>query len=322
MIGWKETQHTQGYSMTEDMAAAVLLPLLLLVCSANLERTASFDDTVKLECPPVNRGVYGQDTWIRCSVRGGSGRYVSRLVWKRLDSGTHGSTVSFFGVKDWNGGRFESGWDKVNMEVWLLVRNTQDADEGRYKCLAMTDQGYVESSTSLKVTARYTEPTVWSVPERNIVDDMEVTMFCQTHGGYPRGTIHWFDQYGTNWTRSAKMEAQETKDKRFDLTSEFTVWRVSSGSPGYRCRVVSSDGGREGEAELHLMFRDPEKSVQRWSNNSIVAVIVVVGSLATGVLLLVLLQRRGPPRKVHTEEEDIRNEEEGAEKEEEESTAC
>ncbi|KAJ8357599.1 hypothetical protein SKAU_G00203930 [Synaphobranchus kaupii] len=90
------------------------------------------------------------------------------------------------------------------MDVWLLVRDVRVADQGRYTCSVLTNRGSVELSTSLKVIARYSDPAVWSVPERNIEDDMAVTMFCQAVGGFPRGTVQWFDQYGTNWTRSAQ----------------------------------------------------------------------------------------------------------------------
>ncbi|XP_061081024.1 CD276 antigen-like isoform X1 [Conger conger] len=297
------------------MAAPVLL--LVFICSANFVSEVSSDGPVTLDCPSASAGVYGRDVRIRCAVTPGSGVHVFRAEWKRVRPGAPVSAVSVFGAAGGSGPRFRSGWDRSSMEVWLQVQRVRLADEGHYTCLVVTDRGSAVRGTSLKVTARYSEPTVWSIPARNIEDNMEVTMFCRALGGFPRGTVHWFDQYGTNWTRSTRTDAWIREDGRFDLTSEFDVWRVSSISPGYSCRVIGWDGRGQGEAEINLAFRDPEKRVQRWSNNSIAAVIVVAGSLATGLLLLPLLQRRRPRQEVCMEGQDNENREEGPEKEEE-----
>ncbi|XP_035258458.1 uncharacterized protein LOC118219426 isoform X1 [Anguilla anguilla] len=235
-------------------------------------------------------------------MKSSPGLNVFWMMWKRVLSEAPLPAPSLFSVGRGSGKRFESGWDRSSMEVWLLVKSVQVADGGRYACLVLTNRGYAERSVSLKVIARHSEPRVWSVPERNIEEDAEVTMFCRALGGFPRGAVRWFDQYATNWTRSARTDAREREDGRFDLTSEFRVRRVSSASPGYRCCVIGGDGDKEGEAEIHLAFREPEKRVQRWSNNSIVAVIVVAGSLITGLLLLALLQRRRP-RQQHGRQE-------------------
>ncbi|KAJ8251657.1 hypothetical protein GJAV_G00223720 [Gymnothorax javanicus] len=276
----------------KGMAAPVLL--LVYICSANLIWRVSSNGPGRLECPAVNLGIHGQDLRIRCSVSVSSGLNIFGALWKRVHLGGPLSTVSFLGTKGGDGSHFESGWSKSRMEAWLLVKNIQVDDSGRYTCFVLTNRGSLHTSTSLSVIARYSKPTIWSEPERDIKDDMEVSVFCRAQGGFPRGTIHWFDQYGTNWTRSSETEALERRDGLFDLTSEYHLRRAHSLSPGYRCCVIQGDGSKEEETEILLAFRDSGKQVQRWSNNSIVAIIVVAGSLTTGLLFLVLLQRRRP----------------------------
>ena len=110
----------------------------------------------RLECPPVSYGFYGQDVQIRCSVKGVSSRVnVFRVEWKRVRPGAPVSAVSVFGVGGGNGRRFESGWDRSGMEVWLQVKSLQLADEGHYTCLVFTDRGSVVRGTSLKLAGEF-----------------------------------------------------------------------------------------------------------------------------------------------------------------------
>lgn len=112
---------------------------------------------------------------------------------------------------------------------------------------------------SFPFLANYSKPSMSSVPEKDIQDEMEITLFCNATGGYPVGMIHWYDKFGTNWTRSAVMTVVETADKRFNLSSKFTL-TASSSSSLYHCFVLNNKGVEEGEAEFELAFQVKGKS--------------------------------------------------------------
>lgn len=81
-----------------------------------------------------------------------------------------------------------------------------------------------------------------------VQDSVELT--CVTSGGYPKGAIHWFDGLKTNWTRSAKTEAIQMKDKSFKLQSTF-ISRDISHAP-YTCVVFNSEWEEEGRVEVNV----------------------------------------------------------------------
>ncbi|XP_035262631.1 uncharacterized protein LOC118221550 isoform X2 [Anguilla anguilla] len=133
-----------------------------------------------------------------------------------------------------------------------------------------------------------------SVPEKDLQEGMEVTLFCNASGGYPVGMIHWYDQHGTNWTRSAEMTVVETTDERMNLSSKFTL-KASSITPLYGCLVLNNNGVEEGKAEFALKFQekvvsDPG-SGEGGGRTAIAVVFVIVGFLLCGLLILALLRR-------------------------------
>ncbi|KAL4657940.1 CD276 antigen-like [Arapaima gigas] len=289
---------------------ALAVQLLPFMVSAGIATwTPPSNGFLRLKCPLETHGVCGQDSVIQCTVRSShQDLRVMGLVWRKLGSPV--SLFSYVGGRVKQVDRFElvrQGWDEHNTNVSLLVRATRVADRGLYQCVVLTDHGDTKLITRLRVTAKYKELKVTSVPESDIQEDSRVLMVCTAHGGYPQGTMRWFDQYGTDWTRSAEMQVTKTKDGCFNLTSKFSVWRASSISPRYSCVLLNGDGTEEDNVEIHLRFAIPEKVSRRLSNRSIIAVIVVLGSLTSGFLVLTLFQKsecRGPVR-VYPWVEDI-----------------
>ncbi|XP_048846820.1 CD276 antigen-like isoform X2 [Brienomyrus brachyistius] len=258
--------------------------------------SVSLTGFVSLNCLQENRGLHGMDSVIQCWVKSGYPNVrIVAVVWRRL--GLSPPLLSFIGGVLKQGPRFqlaEPRWDEGRAVVSLLVRATRVADEGLYHCLVLTDHGYAEKTAHLRVTARYTGLIVSSVPESNIQDKTAVEMFCNAQGGYPKGAIRWFDQYGTDWSRSAETVARETADGRFDIVSKFAVRRVSSASPRYRCCLLDGAGDKEAEVELRLSFAVPgqeKATAARRSYKAVTASVIVLGSLVCGFLVLVLLQR-------------------------------
>ncbi|CAB1344680.1 unnamed protein product [Coregonus sp. 'balchen'] len=108
------------------------------------------------------------------------------------------------------------------------------ADKGEYECMVETDSGDATATTSLSVTAKYKTPTMSSIPDTNIQENTNVTIYCNSTGGHQKGLIWWFDEFGTNCTESAELVAKETDDKLFSLSSKLTVLNATySGSTKY-----------------------------------------------------------------------------------------
>ncbi|KAG5853806.1 hypothetical protein ANANG_G00030400 [Anguilla anguilla] len=278
---------------------ASVIWILSVVLYAEFMCAVSADKLLSLDCQDENHGVHGKDSLLKCFLNsGGESVMVTSATWRR--PGEKRPLIMFINdkVRRLEDPRFsfkQLQMSGSNIDVSFLVRNTVRTDEGKYECEVVTDSGEAKAVVSLSVTATYSKPDMSSVPEKDLQEGMEVTLFCNASGGYPVGMIHWYDQHGTNWTRSAEMTVVETTDKRTNLSSKFTL-RASSSAPLYRCLVLNNNGVEEGKAEFDLKFQekfvsDPG-SGEGGGRTAIAVVFVIVGSLLCGLLILALLRRR------------------------------
>uniref|UniRef100_A0A3Q4FYT2 Ig-like domain-containing protein n=1 Tax=Neolamprologus brichardi TaxID=32507 RepID=A0A3Q4FYT2_NEOBR len=207
-----------------------------------------------VECKAENVGHYGQQSLLECVVKTSSDvtdPNIRMVAWKKLTSPEdEGDLVLGFnrGKLDEpkRGYRFaEPSWNEKNMNVSLLITNTAVADNGDYKCIVITDSGDDSIVTTLKVQAKYSISTVYSIPKK-IVPNTDSTLVCESHGGYPQGTIRWFDEENHEWTKSSEMEAKQSDDGLFQLTSRLPLLRASTFQK-YICAVFNASGGREDE---------------------------------------------------------------------------
>lgn len=269
--------------------------------------TAVKSGFVKVECKAENVGHYGQQSLLECVVKTSSDVIdpnIRIVAWKKLTSPEdEGDLVLGFkrGKLDQpkQGYRFaEPSWDEKNMNVSLLITNTAVADDGYYKCIVITDSGDDSIVTTLKVQAKYSISTVHSIPEK-IVPNTDSTLVCKSHGGYPQGTIRWFDEEKHEWTKSAKMEAKQSDDGLFQLTSKLSLSRGSTFSK-YICAVFNASGGKEDEKTFETNIPPSSSSSPSHrgifgpgsETSKVVAPLVVIGSLIIGLLLLLLYKRR------------------------------
>ncbi|XP_039880598.1 butyrophilin-like protein 1 isoform X2 [Simochromis diagramma] len=267
---------------------------------------------VKVECKAENVGHYGQQSLLECVVKtitDVTDPNIRMVAWKKLTSPEdEGDLVLGFnrGTLDeprgQRGYRFaEPSWNEKNMNVSLLITNTAVADDGYYKCMVITDSGDGSMVTTLKVQARYSVPTVHSIPEK-IVPNTESTLVCESRGGYPQGTICWFDAEKHEWTKSAKMEVTQSDDGLFQLTSRLSLLGGSTFSK-YICAVFNASGGKEDEKTFDTNIPPPPPSSQGGERTAsaytskVVAPLVVIGSLIIGLLLLLLYKRRSQNRR-------------------------
>ncbi|XP_064180237.1 CD276 antigen-like isoform X3 [Anguilla rostrata] len=277
---------------------ASVIWILSVVLYAEFMCAVSANKFVSLDCQDINRGVHGKDSSLKCFLNsGGESVKVTAAAWRR--PGEKRPLIMFINdkVREPEDPRFsfkQLQMSGSNIDVSFLVRDTVRTDEGKYECEVVTDSGEAKAVVSLSVKATYSKPDMSSVPEKDLQEGMEVTLFCNASGGYPVGMIHWYDQHDTNWTRSAEMTVVETTDKRTNLSSKFTL-KASSITPQYRCLVLNNNGVEEGKAEFDLKFQEkaPEKATGDQGSTAItVIVFVIVGSLLCGLLILALLRRR------------------------------
>ncbi|XP_076741168.1 uncharacterized protein LOC112434936 isoform X1 [Maylandia zebra] len=258
--------------------------------------TAVKSGFVKVECKAENVGQYGQQSLLECVVKTSSDvndPNIRMVAWKKLTSPEdEGDPVLDFKRGKLNrpkrGYRFaEPSWNGKNMNVSLLITNTAVADEGDYKCIVITDSGDDNMVTTLKVQAKYSISTLYSIPEK-IVPNTDSTLVCESRGGYPQGTIRWFDEEKHEWTKSSEMDAKQADDGLFQLTSRLSLLGGSTFSK-YTCAVFNASGGKEDEKTFE-MPPPPSSQGGLFSNEveiyKIVVPLVVIGSLIICGLLI------------------------------------
>ncbi|XP_078138811.1 butyrophilin-like protein 9 isoform X2 [Centroberyx gerrardi] len=275
--------------------------LFLAVLCINAGNAFSF---INVECRADNYGQYGQQSMLDCVVKTAQEAADAKILvvtWKKA-----GVALAVFA----RGSRTQEPrfqfakpfWDNNHMNVSLLITTTKTTDSGSYECSVMTDSGSHSTSTSLSVTAKYNTPTVRSQPAANIPQNTDVTLFCNSDGGYPKGELRWSDEHNEDWTRSSEPEVKQTEDGLFSLSSKLTLLRGSVFFK-YTCSVHNATGTQEGEVTFDIpyseQFKDPGPTTVS-PISKIVAPVVVIGSLIVGLLLvLVLFLKRRSQRDSH-----------------------
>uniref|UniRef100_A0A3Q4N1J2 CD276 antigen homolog n=1 Tax=Neolamprologus brichardi TaxID=32507 RepID=A0A3Q4N1J2_NEOBR len=262
---------------------------------------------VKVECKAENVGQYGQHSLLECVVKKTTDikdPKIRTVAWKKLTSPEdEGDLMLGFnrGKLDEpkRGYRFaEPLWDEKNMNVSLLITNTAVAHDGYYECIVITDSGDDSIVTTLKVQARYSVPTVHFIPEK-IVPNSDSTLICESRGGYPKGTLCWFDEENHEWTKSSKMEVTQSDDGLFQLTSRLSLLGGFTFLK-YTCAVFNASGGKENDKTFEMPAPSGETTERSgilyckilWIYK-IVVPLVVIGSLIVCVLLIYRWRSQG-----------------------------
>ncbi|KAL7825800.1 hypothetical protein SRHO_G00335380 [Serrasalmus rhombeus] len=101
--------------------------------------------------------------------------------------------------------------------------------------------------------AKYNPPSVSTWPEK-IEEGSPAELECNASGGYPAGTIHWFDSTNTNWMKNATLEITEREDQLLHLSSKLTFAKIDSSWAPFRCVVLNSKFVKDGETTSYLRF--------------------------------------------------------------------
>ncbi|KAG5278983.1 hypothetical protein AALO_G00104850 [Alosa alosa] len=265
------------------MASAIDI-LLVGIFSVMVPSTADF---VTVKCQN-STGYSGQSSRLGCVVKSEYDIKIMQVFWKKGDIIVLSQKVD--GGKQTEDERFQladTNWMN-SYDISLLVKDTQISDAGNYSCTADTNRGVSKASAALHIKAKYTEPDMTS---KDIKDGDTVELTCVASGGYPRGTVHWFDHLNTNWTRSAKTTVTQMDDESFRLQSTFIPTDASLGP--YKCVVYNSEWKEEGNKTFDTIGKNnrTDKVISGQTKN-IAAGVVVIGSLIVGLLVALLIFRR------------------------------
>ncbi|XP_067353526.1 cell surface glycoprotein CD200 receptor 1 isoform X2 [Channa argus] len=305
--------HSSVYRETARLLRSVYgnmasISTLLLICLfISIIPGYANTDFINLKCNANSVGQFGQQSLLVCVIHTTqevSNPEIRVVTWWKV--GVKKPLVLFYEGKTTSttGYKFaEPSWNNKNMNVSLLIANTEVANDGDYTCNVITDSGSSNSKTHLQVTAKYSPPII-TTPKR-IHQGADGFVICNSEGGYPKGQLRWFDEFNTDWTKSSEMVANKTKNGLFHLSSTLTL---KSGSIfKYTCVVYNASGEKVNEANFDP---DPnsgsstgdghEEPVHYKLESKVVAPVVVIGSLIVG-LLITLLLLRWRSRRDHTE---------------------
>ncbi|KAF5887353.1 muscle, skeletal receptor tyrosine-protein kinase-like isoform X1 [Clarias magur] len=139
--------------------------------------------------------------------------------------------------------------------TWRKLHNTAISDEGGYRYYIRTNLGHVNAEFRINVTAVYSPPIITSEPTE-IKDGGAADLYCRASGGYPAGTIHWFDQRNTNWTQNSRLQITQGHNGLFTLSSKLSFRSIDSTWGPFRCVVLNYRYEEEGASTTHLRRED------------------------------------------------------------------
>ncbi|KAG9277379.1 hypothetical protein AMEX_G7384 [Astyanax mexicanus] len=232
------------------MASAVLLSLAVLFLSLCSETCGRL---LRLECQPAD-GVVGQTMKIPCSFKSSSGHQEINIVLVSVFKSDPENPVFLFRKN------VETGDPRFKLpsenNPSLELASAAVTDEGNYRYMILTNRGVIEDgSFRISITANYTEPTMSSWPEV-IQDGGSADLYCNASGGYPAGSIQWFDSTNTDWTKNATLEFTEGEDKLVQLSSKLTFSKIYSSWAPFRCVVLNNKFITEAESTFQLKMTD------------------------------------------------------------------
>ncbi|XP_055079360.1 uncharacterized protein LOC117375335 isoform X2 [Periophthalmus magnuspinnatus] len=190
------------------------------------------------------------------------------------------------------GFQFASGpFTASNMNVSLLITDTNLTHAGEYECEILTDSGENKEKVHLDVRANYSKPQIKSDPEE-IDPDKSFTLTCTALGGFPKGDIRWVVG-DLPWINNPEVKVEKNQNGLFDLTSTLPFGSETKFRK-FVCEVYNAKGEKEGEGRVDIVVSDKNAGNKPKENSysHIVAPVVVFGSLIVGLLVALILCRR------------------------------
>ncbi|XP_053354848.1 uncharacterized protein LOC128526739 [Clarias gariepinus] len=269
------------------MASETLLICVLMLSSVRVIKSA--ESLFNVTCQPAV-GVIGQITHISCSIESQTGPVVINTVALTRFSE---KTKPCFTFQPYENRVTGDSRFKVESLPSLQLHNTAISDEGGYKYYIRTNQGNVNVQFTINVTAEYSSPIITSEPTE-IESGGAADLYCKTSGGYPAGTIHWFDQSKTNWTQNSTLQITQGHDGLFTLSSKLSSRSNDTTWGPFRCVVLNYRYEEEGESASNLGREGDSEPISRTRLYIIIGCAGVIVFLVAVFLIVLLLMRRCP----------------------------
>ncbi|KAF4080320.1 hypothetical protein AMELA_G00168970 [Ameiurus melas] len=135
---------------------------------------------------------------------------------------------------------------KVENGPSLQLHNMAISDEGGYWYHIRTSLGIEQVKFTINVTAKYSNLII-TLMQKEMVDGEHADLYCNASGGYPAGTIHWFDQSNTNRTKSATLQNTQEIDGLFTLSSKLSFQTFATLWAPFICVFLNNKYEEEGE---------------------------------------------------------------------------
>uniref|UniRef100_A0A8C6SY93 Ig-like domain-containing protein n=1 Tax=Neogobius melanostomus TaxID=47308 RepID=A0A8C6SY93_9GOBI len=272
--------------------ASVGIIVTCLLSSLILE--AKSQNFVTVECQKSEIvAQYGTSTLLDCVVQNNKGdpTEIELVTWKLNKT----KVLSFDNNETEQKPGFQfairSPWNPSNMNVSLLITDTNLSHAGDYSCSVLTVSGTGKSNVHLTVKSNYSKPVIDTDPEK-ITPDKGFTLTCKAHGGFPEGYIRWVVN-DAEWKNQPVVEAIKTSNGLYDLTSKL-AFGPDSQFTKFVCEVYSANGVKQGTKtfEIPPMDQRTGSNTEGKSNAKIWAPVFVIGSLIVGLLVAVLVMCR------------------------------
>ncbi|KAI4883753.1 hypothetical protein NFI96_007668 [Prochilodus magdalenae] len=246
--------------------------------------------TFRVDCQSAD-GVVGETTEISCSLRKSFTQSVIITGVTVTKINKRGERDPVFWIRDGTA-QEDTRFNLPSREdPSLQITNTAVSDEGLYKYVVLTKQGPASGAFRISVTAKYLPPSTSTRPEK-IVEGGPAEFHCSASGGYPAGTIHWFDGTGTNWMKNATLEITEGEDKLVHLSSRLSLTKINSDWGRFRCVVLNSRFITEGESTIREAYRGDSDPPSMGNVGSAITGVVVIGVIIVGLLVFLYSRRR------------------------------
>ncbi|XP_057193775.1 uncharacterized protein zgc:174863 isoform X1 [Triplophysa rosa] len=274
--------------------ASIMIMVLAVVCPF-IPAVGPSGDLLKLECDPAV-GIAAHTTVITCNFRDNKDVKISAVSLRKV--GQNESIFRHLIAKQQELGDPRFSLENRTEGPSLKINDTMFSDAGVYEYDVVTNRGQASGKFSLSVTAKYKDPIVSAWPQ-NVTEGGPLDLYCNATEGYPAGTIHWFDRYGTNWTINSIL-TKTTKDtyssKSVALSGKLTFKSIDLSLAPFRCIVLNNKYIQEGEKTIQITpakQNSEEMQESRSNKTNIIAGVMVIGSLIAGLLFALLFFRKG-----------------------------
>ncbi|XP_060940925.1 uncharacterized protein LOC133018544 [Limanda limanda] len=257
-----------------------LIVILFFISTATSVGASSFFAT--LDCNAESYGKHGQQSLLQCVVKPieeAADMEIEMVYWKK--EGVEKPLLIFYEGKTTLQTDYmfaEPSWNSKNMNVSLLITNTMVEHAGVYICRVGTNYGDFEVTINLRVTAKYSEPTVSSV----------LGKITQNTNGHQKvfGTVDCnAESFGKHGQQSLLQCVVKPIEEAVDMEIEMVFWKKE----GVEKPLLIFYGGKT-TLQTDYMFAEPS-----WNSKNMNVSLLITNTMVAhaGVYVCTVVTNNG-----------------------------